>query len=578
MEDEHDPIIETTMKAIFDRGFYQEVKLIDVDGATLVSLTNEKSVESAPAWFVSMVPMQAASAESEINSGWNISGVVSVSINPRHAYHKLFEQVKTSFNYSLIALVSSIILLLLVLRITLSSLKRIGDMAETISKGEFDVIEPLPWTSEVRRVAESMNSMSKKIEKAIKNLNGKLEQVGKRLHQDELTGLSKKGGFDVDIKEVLSSHTDSYVFLVKIDILTDLAKELSSQSVDQFIKEFAGILKRATENKSIGDVFAYRFFGSEFVLLTKGMNLEKVESLANALSVAFTELGEKYQKNDIAHIGVAEFDSLATAENILLAAKEAYEKAQLVGSNGYYIRQNKDGAKDMAQWKELVFDIIDSENYKVSYISQVENFETDQTMLEEAYSKVLDKSGKPLSIGTFISIAEKYVKIVDLDKSVISRVMSYIKAEEISHLIAINLSSRTIKNSQFKEWLAAQFSANPGIARHLAFSFSAYAVAKEMDVFKEFVKFVHQLKAQVIIKRFDTQSLPPEAIKDLNPDFIRLARDIGDGIEADQAKQDLVRTIVEICDLLDIDVLAEGIKSDADFNYLKQIGVVGASR
>lgn len=578
MADENDPVLETMMKVIFDRGFYKEIKLVDVEGGELVTLINEKVVHSAPSWFIDLVPMETASAESEINSGWNISGVVSVAINPGYAYLKLFEQVKTSFYYSLIALVSSIILLLLVLRITLSSLKRIGDMAETISKGQFDVIEPLPWTVEVRRVAVSMNSMSGKIEKAIKNLNGKLEKAGKRLHQDELTGLNKKSAFDADIKHVLSSHTDSYIFMIKIDILGELVKELSSESVDQFIREFAGILKRVADNKNMGDVYAYRFFGSEFILLTKGVKLDKVESLADALSVSFGELGEAYKKEDIAHIGVAEFDSLATPANVLLAANEAYEKAQIVGSNAYYIRQNKDGAKDMAEWKELVFDIIDREDYKVSYISQVENFETDKMMLEEAYSKVLDKNGETLSIGTFISIAEKFVKIVDLDKSVISRVMGYIKSEKIPHLIAINLSSRTIKNRQFIEWLESLFSANEDIARHLAFSFSAYAVAKEIEVYTEFINVVHQLKAKVIIKRFDTQSIPPGAIKSLNPDFIRLSRDIGNGIETDQAKQELTTTIVEICDLLDIDVLAEDIKSEADFNRLKEIGVAGASR
>ncbi|PHS72887.1 MAG: GGDEF domain-containing protein [Cycloclasticus sp.] len=578
MENDKDPVLETMMKAIFDRGYYKEIKLADVDGITLVTLTNEQIFEDVPEWFISAVPMQTASADSEISSGWNISGVISVAINPGYAYLKLYEQVKTSFYYSLIALVASIIVLLMVIRITLSSLKRIGEMAETISNGRFDIIEHLPWTLEVRNVAISMNSMSSKIEKVIQNLNRKLEKIGKKLHQDELTGLGKKSGFEADMKDVLSSHTEAYIFMIKIDVLSDLVKELSSEAIDLFIKEFSGILKRASENIQIGDVSAYRFFGSEFVLLTKDMPLEKVNSLANALSMSFAELGEKYQKKDIAHIGVAPFDPFSTAGSILLAANEAYEKAQLVGANGYYVRQSEDRAKDMAEWKALVFDIVDKEDYKISYISQVENFETDEVMMEEAFSKVLDKNGAALSIGTFVSIAEKFVKIVDLDKSVISRVMHHVKAEKIPYVVAINLSSRTIKNSNFREWLAPLLSSNEEVARHIAFSLPAYAVAKEMDVYQEFIDFAQHLNAKVIIKRFDTQSLSPEAITELKPDFIRLARDIGHGIEKDQAKQELTRTIVEICDLLDVVVLAENVKSELDFKCLKEIGVEGASR
>lgn len=280
MTDGKDPVLETMMNAIFGRGYYKEIKLTNVDGEPLVTLTNEKVFEAVPQWFIDYVPMQTAKAESEISSGWNISGVVVVKINSAYAYLKLYEQVKTSFYYSQVAFIASVILLLLVLQITLSSLKRIGEMAETISKGSFDIIEKLPWTSEVRRVAVSMNVMSKKIEKAIQNLNQKLENIGKKLQLDDLTGLSKKSIFETDMQEVLASHTEAFVFMIKIDALVSLVKELGHDLIDQFIKDFAEILKGVTNKQTKGEVSAYRFVGSEFVLLARAVNAEQSESLA----------------------------------------------------------------------------------------------------------------------------------------------------------------------------------------------------------------------------------------------------------------------------------------------------------
>ena len=578
MVDEKDPVLETMINAIFDRGYYKEIKLSNIEGEALVVLANNEPLEGVPDWFVSNVPMQTAKAESEISSGWNISGIVSVEINPGYAYIKLYEQVKTSFYYSLMAFVVSIILLLIVLQITLSSLKRIGEMAEKISKGSFDVIEQLPWTLEVRRVAASMNIMSKKLEKVIQNLNKKLESIGKKLHLDDLTGLNKKSRFEQDLKEVRASHVEAFVFMIKIDALSSLVKELGSDSVDQFIKDFADILKVATKDKKKDAVSAYRFFGSEFVLLTKELEAEQVENLANQLSKSFTELGEKYHKADIAHIGVAQFDAFSATENILLGASEAYEQAQLIGTNSYYLRKGEDRAKDMAEWKELVFDIIDRNDYKVSYVGRAENLHTGEVMIEEAFTEALDKNGDALSIGTFVSIAEKFVKIIDLDEGVIFRVVDYIKSKNVAHLIAVNLSNRTIKNSDFRARLTSLLEENKAVASQLVFSLSAYAVAKEIDAYKEFISFAHQLDAKVIIKRFETQSMSADLIKQLKPDFIRLARDIGNGIGKDPHKKEFIKTMVEVCDLLDIQVLAENVLSKADVKYLKETGVKGASR
>jgi hypothetical protein len=67
--DEKDPVLETMINAIFDRGYYKEIKLINVEGKALVTLSNNEAIEGVPTWFLRNVPMQTAMAESEISSG-----------------------------------------------------------------------------------------------------------------------------------------------------------------------------------------------------------------------------------------------------------------------------------------------------------------------------------------------------------------------------------------------------------------------------------------------------------------------------------------------------------------------------
>ncbi len=573
-----DPIIETTIKAIFDRGYYQEIKLVDVDNLTLVRLSNNEGVEGVPGWFIKTFPMNGAKAESEISSGWSISGVVYVTINSGSAYLKLFEQVKSSFFYSLGAFILSVFSLQIVLRITLSSLKKIDRMALVIAKGKFETIDELPWTTETRNVTKSMNMMSRRMEGVITSLNAKLTGIGKKLQQDELTGLHKKSSFETDIKQLLGSDIDAFVFLIKIDGLNGLVKELDAESVDQFLKYFSQILIDAPKPNEASDISVYRFFGSEFALLVKNAKIEEVEGIAKYLSSSFTEIGEKYKKPDIAHIGVVPFNPVDSVEGNLLAANEAYEQAQIIGQNSFYIRTNEDHAKAIADWKTLVFSVIDKHQYSVRFVDPVEYFKTGKTVMQEAFLDIFDKQGEAVSIGTFVSIAEKFSKIVEMDKGVILTVIDHIKTRQIEYAMAINLSTRTIKNSTFRSWLADLISENKSLSQQLVFSLSAYAVAKEVEVYKEFIEFVHQLNAKVMIKRFEIRSLSPENAKILKPDYIRLARELGHNVSSDQEKRAFIETMQEICELLGISILAENVQADIDFNCLRDIGITGISR
>lgn len=578
MDDEKDPVIETTMNAIFDMGYYQEIKLQNVESQTLVRLTNKAKLVEVPLWFIELIPMKVATANSEISSGWNIAGVVTVTINPGYAYLKLYQLAKNSFYFSAAAFGTSILLLFMVLRMTLSSIKGIDQAALTIAEGKFEKIVPLPWTTEVKNVAISINMMSGKIEGVINNLNGKLNTITNKLQQDSLTGLNNKTCFETDIKHLFDEHAEAYIFLIKIDGLAELVKELSHDAIDQFLQQFAQLLKNISEKNARCEIAAYRFVGSEFALLVRKSNPQHAEDIAQQLKKSLTELATKYGKSDIAHMGIIPFNSVETIDNMLLAANEAYEQAQLIGVNSYFIGSGEDQAKGIEEWKTLVFNVIDERDYTVFFIGQMESFQTQQLLIEEAFTQVVDNQGNLISTATFVSIAEKYQKIIDLDKGVTIQVINYINTDQVKHAVAINLSTRSIKNNDFRAWLAQQIETNQMIASQLVFSLSAYAVAKEVNVYKVFIKEMHRLNVKVIIKRFETQSMSLDIVKQLKPDFIRLSREYSNGIDENLEKKAFVETMQEIAGLLDISILAENVHGDNDFKCLKAIGIAAVSR
>ena len=99
------------------------------------------AVKGVPDWFIHYFPIPLITAESEISSNWIRRGVVYVTINNSFAYKKLYEQAKTTCFYSLIAFIVSMLLLAMLLRITLTSLNRINQLAIQITGGHFGTIK-----------------------------------------------------------------------------------------------------------------------------------------------------------------------------------------------------------------------------------------------------------------------------------------------------------------------------------------------------------------------------------------------------------------------------------------------------
>ncbi len=579
MVDETDPVIETMMNAIFDRGYYQEIKLTNIDDQELVKLTQQSDIEGVPGWFIELIPIETITAASEISSGWNISGVVHVSLTPDYAYLKLFQQAKSSFLFFCAALLLSIVLLLLILHFTLSSLKKINKMALEMADGHFVHIDELPWTTEVRNVTVSMNTMSEKLESVIKKLNFKLEDIGNKLQIDDLTGLKNKTSFDTAMKQLITNdkNLSAYLILIKLDCLSVLVKELENEAIDGFIHDFSSQIQQIVEQHEYAEAELFRILSSEFVVLANHINSQQVEQFASALSSAFEQLAQRFDKSDIAHIGIVPVNDLSDIETILLAAKEAYEQALLIGANAFYIRTLDEPAKNIEEWKKIVFHTVETEAFCLSAVGSVKNMQSDQCLMQEAFLQVSDDH-KDLPVAVFISIAEKYEKIVSLDKGVMLQVIEYIQQQQLNHAMAVNLSTRTIKSNDFRRWLDELLSHHQTLAGQLVFSFSAYAVAKEISVYQDFIQFVHSLNALVMIKRFDSHSLASVHLKQLKPDYIRLTRDLGNNVAWDNEKRDFIETIKGFGDLLGIKILAESITTDEDCECLRTIGIEAASR
>lgn len=546
---------------------------------TIAKVTRDEKFDYVPQWFINAISIDLKEMKSDISNGWKTTATIYVSANAGDAYAKLYEQAKGSLIYSALAFIISMILLFIFVQYLLKPLKTIEKLAQSIAIGNFKTIDKLPWTTEIKNVAISMNEMSRKIESVISKLNKNLENLTQKLSKDELTGLNLKQTFETDMKKMFISKSNGYIFTIKIDKLGEFANQHTNEEVNKFIKKFASILKECKACKEI-NISAYRFYGSEFALITDGINYEQAQELTATIKREFENLAKEIGKDEIAHIGATPFNPIGTTDQMLHAANEAYEKAKLIGPNEAFIRDSDDLVRDMKAWRTLVFDIIKNQRFEISYIgdAKVLNSQNNELVMQEAFTKAYDLDNKDIPIGTFVSIAEQYEKIVDFDKAVISKVISDIRLENIKHSISINLSLDSIDDLNFILWLRETLNKHKDIASQLVFSLTAYAVTKDIEKFKNFVTIIHELNAKVIIKRFESKFIPLDDIKNLDLDYIRLAREYTNNVKDDSSKQSFIEAMVELTHLLNIKLFAENVKDEKDFEKIKELNVYAASR
>ncbi|QKF81255.1 EAL domain-containing protein [Halarcobacter ebronensis] len=539
----------------------------------LIKENREVKFDYVPEWFIKLIPITLEEKFSEISNGWNTSAIIYVSPNPGEAYAKLFEQARNSIIYAVIAFILSMLLLLVFVQFLLRPLKTIEKLAKNIAKGQFGVIDPLPWTIEIKNVSIAMNDMSRKIEAMINKLTNNLANLSKKLSEDDLTGLSLKQTLETDIKQMFIKKENGYVFDIKIDNLFGYVKTHTNDEVDEYIRSFASILKKSGKESK-----AYRIFGSEFLLIAKNCDYEKAKKLASKLKMDFDLLGESLNLKEVAHIGGTPFNELGTINEMRHSANEAYEKAKLIGPNEFFVNDKSSLSRDMNTWRDLIIDIIEHKQFDIDFINDTYSLEdSEKLIMQEAFTNVKDKEGNPIAIGSFVSIAEKYEKIVDFDKAVIAKIIHFIQINNVSHDICINLSLDSINDSDFIKWLEVEIQKNATIASKLIFSLSAYSVAKDTEKVKEFCNFIHSCNSKVIIKRFESKFISTEDLKEFNLDYIRLARDYTDEIHKEKSKIDFVESINELANLLNIKVCAEGVKSDKDYETIKELKLFASS-
>ena len=351
--------METMINAIYDSGYYQQIRLSDVEGKEVYSRQSDMKVSEVPAWFIKMVPIHNASAKSEIMIGWSRFGTLEVSGHTGNAYRQLYstliDLVKTFLMIGLIVFIT----LYFLLSLSLKSLKRIKSQAKAILDNEFIIEKKIPFTTEFRSVTTAMNAMVEKVKDIFERENETLRRYHELLYRDSETKLHNRRYLTAKLPDYLQSDaslSSGVYVMVSVDEIDRLKREQGYERYLVVINTMSDILN--THLGSFRHALISRLNESDFFAVLPTLEVSTIHHEIEQIMLNLRQIFEEIDENIFEYLTIgcgiglySENDSLKT---LFSRADHTVTKAKQNGN--FLIEANKEGDEALIlgreEWRE----------------------------------------------------------------------------------------------------------------------------------------------------------------------------------------------------------------------------------
>ena len=260
------PAYETLFNAVFDSGYYSSIKLVSPAGELVHKKDRRLEIEGVPDWFLSLVPIEPATATNAVMQGWTPLGTLELTLHPGYVYYGLYNNFVNTLIWFIVLFSLGMAVLWLLLHKLMMPLIRVREQADAIHNNQFIKQSSLPRTVELRTVVNAMNRMIDKVHEIFDDQEDTLTRYQKLLYEDQLTGLGNRRYFLSRLEVAHSDEVASHSHVVVIKILNfDMLREKSGyEKSDSVAKVLANLLKEATEKD---DYYCARLSTDEFAVL-----------------------------------------------------------------------------------------------------------------------------------------------------------------------------------------------------------------------------------------------------------------------------------------------------------------------
>ena len=572
--------------AIFD-AIGQKLAVRDNDSANYISEVEYKK-DSQNYWG----PQYLYIWES-IGSDDNFLGIVYLKVSKKVFDDKI--QIYVLSNLVILVFLS-IVIYLAAFRLQKSVSKRLIELNQISRKvgksGNYSIRVPSYGEDEIGSLARSFNLMLETIEEnqherdlaneALQLNRNRLELAVKDLQHlanyDSLTQLPNRAlcmdRIRYALKRATRSNTMVAVLFLDLDHFKDVNDSLGHAVGDQLLKSTS---QRLLERIRSEDTLA-RLGGDEFVIILNHIkDTENVIDIVETIVTSFEKPFKlsNYQVNTTVSVGICMYpNDGGDVDSLMKAADAAMYKAKELGRNTYEFYQsdlNKLAVRRHQLANELRSAITNGEIDLVfqPQLNLPKNRVIGAEVLVRWNSPVLGQ----ISPAEFIPIAENTGLIKEISDWVLENTCKVIASclkKKLEIRLAVNLSAMQFKQADLANQIANTLSKYKVPAKYLEFEITESMLMRDVNKAITVLEKLKEMQIRIAIDDFGTGYSSLAYLRRFPLDALKIDRSFIDELVTNNDDTAITLAIISMAKSLRLQVIAEGVETEQQLNFLKQ--------
>lgn len=392
---------------------------------------------------------------------------------------------------------------------------------------------------------------------------------------DTTTGLPNRLSFIQFLqKQITTDETPFAIVTVGLAGLRAMHDDLGHQQTEILLGNLAKHLRVYQLNESaLSRLDVYRFALFWQPAHSESITQE-IQSMQHALSVPMA-VGEHLIHPKI-RIGVSLFPYDATnAEDLLQCAEFALGRAQKIGGEPllFFDETLNQQVKAYYRLEQAMRDDIGTSAFGV-VLQPLIDLKSNRVVGAEALLRWHRPGQAPISPMEFIPLAEESGLIHILWQQVLAEVLKFLvrwqgKLPE-QFVIALNVSAVQLKQAGFIDYLTEKLAAEGVLASQLEMELTESVSLELYQHAPEMLQALRETGIRIVVDDFGTGYSSLSYLHDLQVDKLKIDKKFIDDMLTNNKNESLVKMMLSLAKSLDLEVVAEGIETEEQAEFLRQ--------
>ena len=575
-------LAEAQVLSVFDRGYFKRITVLGPDRQSLVSRELPDKVQGVPSWFVHLVPIETATGEAFVGSGWRQMGKVLVSSQPTFAYQHLWTTAVEQLLWLLTLYALSLVLMGLLLHYILLPLKAIEKTAIDVQAKRFLQIALRPRAPELASVVVAMNQMSRRVGEMLDAEAAKAEGLRKQAYDDDMTGLANRRGFELRLVELLQGEHQFFlgaVVAVEVDDMRLLNREHGFSAGEHIMQVVANAAREVFAPVDLTILARSNEFSFSFLLadLTQDQAADLAASLRRRIMSVLADFAPAAMAG--INMGVAFFHQSESRSDVFARADLAVESARQSDRNGFVVLpdvRDENSALGSFGWRTLIQSALQESRWRLLRQPVVRLQSVSEMIHAECMARLVDAHGQLVPASSFMPMAARHRLMPEVDRAMVTLALERLRDQDMAQgRLAINLSPQSLGDVEFVAWLTQQLVALGSTAQRVAFEVSEFGAIRNANSLARMRNLARQHSVAFGIDHFGLDPQAVQMLRDVVPDYVKLSGALSQELIAQTGNNELLVSFVTLAHSLDVTVIAQQVETPEQAAALAAAGVDG---